>query len=66
MRHTEYGYVSPAENHCYRDLERWLADKSFRILVNQQGQEPDKKKRERRAKKHGAFSLEKKRRRGDM
>lgn len=27
MRHTEYGYVSPAENHCYRDLERWLADK---------------------------------------
>lgn len=44
MRHTEYGYVSPAENHCYRDLERWLADK---------------KKRERRAKKHGAFSLEK-------
>lgn len=27
MRHTEYGYISPAENHCYRDLERWLADK---------------------------------------
>lgn len=51
MRHTEYGYVSPTENHCYRDLERWLADK---------------KKRERRAKKHGAFSLEKKRRRGGM
>lgn len=50
MRHTEYGYVSPTENRCYRDLERWLADK----------------KRERRAKKHGAFSLEKKRRRGDM
>lgn len=46
MRHTEYGYVSPAENHCYRDLERWLADK---------------KKRERRANKHGAFNLEKER-----
>ncbi|MBU5275376.1 hypothetical protein KQI03_12170 [Levilactobacillus brevis] len=46
MRHTEYGYVSPAENHCYHDLERWLADK---------------KKRERRAKKHGVFSLEKER-----
>ena len=45
MRHTEYGYVSPAENHCYRCLERWLADKN---------------KRERRAKKHGAFSLHKK------
>lgn len=45
MRHTEYGYVSPAENHCYRDLERWLADK---------------KKRERRAEKHGAFNLENK------
>ncbi|WP_179136641.1 hypothetical protein [Levilactobacillus brevis] len=44
MRHTEYGYVSPAENQCYRDLERWLADK---------------KKRERRAKKHGAFNLDK-------
>lgn len=44
MRHTEYGYVSPAENHCYRDLERWLADK---------------KKRERRANKQGAFNLEK-------
>ncbi|MBS1006912.1 hypothetical protein JK163_11605 [Levilactobacillus brevis] len=44
MRHTEYGYVSPAENHCYRDLERWLADK---------------KKRERHAKKHGAFNLDK-------
>lgn len=44
MRHTEYGYVSPTENHCYRDLERWLADK---------------KKRERRAKKHGAFNLHK-------
>ncbi|WP_260338585.1 DUF2829 domain-containing protein [Levilactobacillus parabrevis] len=44
MRHTEYGYVSPTENHCYRDLERWLADK---------------KKRERRAEKHGAFSLDK-------
>ena len=43
MRHTEYGYVSPTENHCYRDLERWLADK---------------KRRERRANKHGAFSLE--------
>lgn len=51
MRHTEYGYVSPTENHCYRDLERWLADK---------------KKRERRAEKHGTFSLKKKRRRGDM
>ena len=51
MRHTEYGYVSPEENRCYRDLERWLADK---------------KKRERRAEKHGAFSLEKKRRRGGM
>ena len=51
MRHTEYGYVSQTENRCYRDLERWLADK---------------KKRERLAKKHGAFSLEKKRRRGDM
>ncbi|MFW2884559.1 hypothetical protein ACN50C_09050 [Levilactobacillus brevis] len=46
MRHTEYGYVSPTENHCYHDLERWLADK---------------KKRERRAKKHGAFNLEKER-----
>ncbi|QOX67329.1 hypothetical protein GNY08_07020 [Levilactobacillus brevis] len=46
MRHTEYGYVSPVENHCYHDLERWLADK---------------KKRERRAKKHGAFSLVKER-----
>ena len=45
MRHTEYGYVSPAENHCYRCLERWLADKN---------------KRERRAKKHGAFNLHKK------
>ncbi|MDV2566200.1 hypothetical protein [Levilactobacillus brevis] len=45
MRHTEYGYVSPTENHCYRDLERWLADK---------------KKRERRAEKHGAFSLKNK------
>ncbi|KID44333.1 hypothetical protein [Levilactobacillus brevis] len=45
MRHTEYGYVSPAENHCYRDLERWLADK---------------KKRERRANKHGAFNLKNK------
>lgn len=44
MRHTEYGYVSPVENHCYRDLERWLECKQ---------------KRERRAKKHGAFSLEK-------
>lgn len=44
MRHTEYGYVSPVENHCYRDLERWLADK---------------KKRERRANKHGAFNLHK-------
>ena len=43
MRHTEYGYVSPTENHCYRDLERWLADK---------------KRRERRANKHGAFRLE--------
>ena len=51
MRRTEYGYVSPAENHCCRDLECWLADKN---------------KRERRAKKHGAFSLEKKRRRGGM
>ena len=45
MRHTEYGYVSPAENHCYRDLERWLADK---------------KKRKRRANKLGAFYLENK------
>lgn len=45
MRNTEYGYVSPAENHCYRDLERWLADKM---------------KRERHAKKHGAFNLHKK------
>lgn len=45
MRHTEYGYVSPVENHCYCDLERWLADK---------------KKRERRAKKHGTFSLARK------
>ena len=45
MRHTEYGYVSPTENHCYRDLERWLADK---------------KERERRAKKHGDFSLARK------
>lgn len=45
MRHTEYGYVSPTENHCYRDLERWLADK---------------KKRERRAKKRGAFNLARK------
>lgn len=44
MRHTEYGYVSPTENHCYRDLERWLADNN---------------KRERRAKKHGAFNLDK-------
>lgn len=44
MRYTEYGYVSPAENHCYHDLERWLADK---------------KKRERRAKKHGVFNLDK-------
>ncbi|GAX07014.1 hypothetical protein IWT25_02362 [Secundilactobacillus pentosiphilus] len=44
MRHTEYCYISPAENHCYRGLERWL---------------DDKKKRERRAKKHGAFSLDK-------
>ena len=26
MQHTEYDYVSPAENHCYRDLERWLGD----------------------------------------
>lgn len=26
MRHTEYGYVSSAENHCYRDLERCLGD----------------------------------------
>ena len=51
MRHTEYGYVSPTENHCYRDLERWLADK---------------KKRERRAEKHGAFNLKKKWRRGGM
>ncbi|MCW3779800.1 hypothetical protein, partial [Levilactobacillus namurensis] len=45
MRHTEYGYVSPIEDYCYRDLERWLADK---------------KKRERRADKHGAFNLESK------
>lgn len=45
MRHTEYGYVSPTENHCYRDLEHWLADK---------------KKRERRAEKHGAFNLKNK------
>jgi len=45
MQHTEYGYVSPVENHCYRDLERWLADKN---------------KRERRAKKHGAFNLQSK------
>ncbi len=45
MRHTEYGYVSPAENHCCRDLERWLADKN---------------KRERRAEKHGAFNLQSK------
>lgn len=45
MQHTEYGYVSPAENHCYRDLERWLADK---------------KKHERRAEKHGAFNLQSK------
>lgn len=45
MRYTEYGYVSPTENHCYRDLERWLADK---------------KKRERRAKQHGTFNLENK------
>lgn len=44
MRHTEYGYVSPTENHCYHDLERWLADK---------------KKRERHAKKHGVFNLHK-------
>ncbi|WP_270320912.1 hypothetical protein [Levilactobacillus brevis] len=44
MRHTEYGYVSPTENHCYHDLERWLADK---------------KKRECRAKKHGTFNLQK-------
>ncbi|WP_162839023.1 hypothetical protein [Levilactobacillus brevis] len=44
MQHTEYGYVSPTENHCYRDLERWLADK---------------KKCERRAEKHGAFNLHK-------
>ncbi len=43
MRHTEYGYVSPAENRCYRDLERWL---------------DDKKKRERRAKQHGAFNMQ--------
>lgn len=45
MRHTEYGYVSPIENHCYRDLERRLADK---------------KKRERRAEKHVAFNLARK------
>lgn len=45
MRHTEYGYVSPIEDYCYHDLERWLADK---------------KKRERRAKKHGAFNLARK------
>ena len=44
MRDTEYGYVSPAENHCYRGLERWLADK---------------KKRER-LRKEGAFNLKKK------
>lgn len=50
MRHTEYGYVSPTENHCYRDLERWLADK---------------KKRECRANKHGTFNLENKRRCAD-
>lgn len=51
MRHTEYGYVSPAENNCYRDLERWLADK---------------KKRERRAKKHGAFNLDKELKRNEQ
>ena len=44
MRHTEYGYVSPTEERCYHDLERWLADK---------------KKRKRRAEKHGAFNLPK-------
>lgn len=43
MRHTEYGYVSSIEDYCYHDLEHWLADK---------------KKRERRANKHGAFSLD--------
>jgi len=51
MKNTEYGYTSKIEQHCYRGLERWLADK---------------KKRERRAEKRGAFSLEKKRRRGGM
>ena len=49
MRHTEYGYVSPTENHCYRDLERWLADK---------------KKSERRANKHGTYLIEKKEKEG--
>jgi len=51
MKNTEYGYTSKIEQHCCRDLERWLADKN---------------KRERRAKKHGTFNLEKRRRRGDM
>lgn len=51
MRHTEYGYVSPAEECCYRDLERWL---------------DNKKKRERCAKKHGAFNLDKELKRNEQ
>ncbi|WP_436450686.1 hypothetical protein [Loigolactobacillus coryniformis] len=44
MQHNKYGYVCSTETKIFSDLDKWLADK---------------KKRERRAKKHGAFSLEK-------
>lgn len=45
MIKTKFGLVSSTEARCLGDLERWLTDK---------------KKRERRAKQHGAFNLHKK------
>lgn len=45
MINNKFGCVSPVENRCLGELERWLADK---------------KRRERRANKHGAFNLQSK------
>lgn len=44
MQHNKYGYVCSTETKIFGDLDKWLADK---------------KKRERRAKKHSAFSFDK-------
>lgn len=56
MQHNKYGYVCSTETKIFSDLDKWLADK---------------KKRERRAKQHGAFNMQSKdgkikRRCGDM